>query len=509
VDENTLPKMETHRAQWKTQWGFLLAAIGSAIGLGSIWRFAYICYENGGGAYLIPYFVALVTAGIPLMILEYGIGHHMRGSAPMSFAKIRPHWEWLGWWMVIFVMFGIVMYYAVVVAWCVCYIGFSFNLAWGADPNRFFFHQFLGATTGPLEMGDVRSPILLGLLIVWIVNWVIVFFGVEKGIERANKIFMPLLFVLILILVGWVWFLPGAKEGIIRYLKPDFSRLANPKVWIDAYSQMFFTLSLGFGIMVTYASYLPKKADINFNASMTVLVDTIVSVVAGLAVFGTLGYMTAQVNKPFEQVVQHGIGLAFVAYPQAIGLLPSFPRLFGVLFFLTLTVAGIASTISILESFSAAVIDKFHYSRKTVVTVLSVVGFLGGIVFATGGGFAWLDIVDHFLNHYGLFAACTLQCILVGWVYGASRLREHVNPISVFRVGRLFDFSIRYLIPAVLFFLFVNDLIQDIRQPYGGYSWIAIILIGRDWLLMTLIAALLVAMRPWRNPSKLDISHPV
>jgi NSS family neurotransmitter:Na+ symporter len=319
---------------------------------------------------------------------------------------------------------------------------------------------------------------------------------------------MPLLFVLILILVGWVWFLPGAKEGIIRYLKPDFSRLFEPKVWIDAYSQIFFTLSLGFGIMVTYASYLPRKADINFNASMTTVIDTVVSLVAGLAVFGTLGYMSAQVNKPFEQVVQHGIGLAFVAYPEAISLLPGFPRLFGVLFFLTLIVAGVASAISILEAFSAAVIDKFHYPRKAVVTVLSILGFLGGIVFATGGGFSWLDIVDHFLSHYGLFASCILQCILVGWLYGANHLREHVNSISVFRVGRLFNFFIRYFVPAVLFFLFINDLIRDIRQPYGGYSWIALILIGRDWLILTLIAALMVAMRPWRNPSKPDISHP-
>ncbi len=503
--------MEAHRAQWKTQWGFLLAAIGSAIGLGSIWRFAYICYENGGGAYLIPYFVALVTAGIPLMILEYGIGHQMRGSAPMSFAKIRPHWEWLGWWMVIFVMFGIAMYYAVIISWCACYISFSFNLAWGADPNSFFFKQFLGVTTSPLEMGDVRSPILLGLLIVWLVNWVIVFFGVEHGIERANKIFMPLLFVLILVLVGWVWFLPGAKEGIIRYLKPDFSRLAGAKVWIDAYSQIFFTLSLGFGIMVTYASYLPRKADINFNASMACLVDTVISLIAGLAVFGTLGYMAAQTNKPFEQVVKHGIGLAFVAYPQAISLLPGFSRLFGVLFFLTLMIAGIASTISILEAFTASVIDKFHYPRKAVVTVLSILGFLGGIVFATGGGFAWLDIVDHFLSNYGLFASCILQCVLVGWIYGANRLREHVNSISYFRIGRLFNFSIRYLVPGVLIFLLISLLIQDIRKPYGpegGYSWIALILIGRDWLILTLIAALMVAMRPWRNPSKLDMSHP-
>ncbi|MBI3020886.1 MAG: sodium-dependent transporter [Candidatus Omnitrophica bacterium] len=492
--------MVPHRAQWTTQWGFLLAAIGSAIGLGSIWRFAYVCYENGGGAYLIPYGVALVTAGVPLMILEYGIGHRMRGSAPMSFAKLNPHWEWLGWWMVIFVMFGIVLYYAVVIAWCVCYLGFSTTLAWGADPNHFFFQTFLGVTPGPHVVGDIRSPILLALVLVWVVNWLIVFFGVEHGIEKANKIFMPLLMLLILALVAWTATLPGAMEGMLRYWRPDFSKLANPKVWIDAYSQIFFTLSLGFGIMVAYASYLPRKADITSDAWMTCLVDTAVSLVAGLAVFGTLGYMAAKTGKPFEEVVQHGIGLAFVAYPQAISLLPSFQQLFGVLFFLMLTVAGIASSISILEAFSAAVIDKFHYPRRAVVTVLSIVGFLGGIIFATGGGLAWLDIVDHFLSHYGLFVACILQCLLVGWVYGARHLREHVNAVSRVQVGRLLDVAIRYLIPGVLAILFVSDFLTDIRQPYGGYPWLAQLLIGRDWLLVTLIVALFVAGRRWRRP---------
>lgn len=498
--EPTPEMMEPHRAQWKSQWGFLSAAIGSAIGLGSIWRFSYIVYENGGGAYLIPYFVALITAGIPLMILEYGIGHRMRGSAPMSFAKVSPHWEWLGWWMVIFVMFGIELYYAVVIAWCVSYLGFSLNLAWGADPNGFFFQQFLGVTAGPHVIGDVRSTILYALILVWLVNWLVVFFGVEHGIETANKIFMPLLFILIFVLVGWTATLPGAKDGIIRYLKPDFARLGDPKVWIDAYSQIFFTLSLGFGIMVAYASYLPRRADINFNATITSLVDTLVSLVAGLAVFGTLGYMAAQTSKPFEEIVKHGIGLAFVAYPQAIGLLPNFSRLFGVLFFLTLAIAGMASSISILEAFSAAVIDKFHYSRKAVVTALSVLGFLGGIIFTTGGGLAWLDIVDHFLSHYALFLACILQCILVGWIYGISHLREHVNSVSLFSVGRLFDISIKYLIPLVLAVLLFNDLMTDIGRPYGGYPWISLLLIGRDWLIVTLIAALIIAMRPWHKP---------
>jgi len=493
--------MEPHRAQWKTQTGFLLAAVGSAIGLGSIWRFAYVCYENGGGAYLIPYAVALVTAGIPLMILEYGIGHRMRGSAPMAFAKISPGWEWLGWWTVIFVMFGIVFYYAVVIAWCVCFLVFALSLAWGADPDAFFFQQFLGMTLGPQELGDVRLPILAGLVVVWFIQWGIVFFGVERGVERANKVFMPLLFLLTAVLVVWTAVLPGAGEGLARYLfRPDFSRLADPKVWVAAYAQIFFTLSLGFGIMVAYASYLPRKSDINTNAAITCLVDTAYSLFAGLAVFGTLGYMAHATGRPFEAVVQKSIGLAFVAYPQAISLLPTFARLFGALFFLALIVAGIASAISILEAFTAAVIDKFHYPRKPVVSALSVAGFLGGVIFTTGGGMHWLDIVDHFLSEYGLFIACILQCLLVGWVYRASRLREYVNELSLWKVGPWWDWCVRYLIPAVLLFLLASGLVKEFTEPYyGHYPLLTLVLIGWGWLAATLIVALFVAMRRWRR----------
>ncbi|HWP24313.1 MAG TPA: sodium-dependent transporter [Candidatus Binatia bacterium] len=500
MDEITRAASEP-RAQWRSRWGFLASAIGSAVGLGSIWRFAYVVYENGGGAYLIPYFVALATAGIPLMILEYGIGHKMRGSAPLSFAKVKRSWEWLGWWMVMFVMFGINAYYAVVIAWCASYLVFSFQLAWGSDPNAFFFQEFLGAGGESGWAGAIQSPILTALALVWFVNWSVTFFGIEKGVERANKIFMPLLLVLIVILVGWTWTLPGAaREGVARYLTPDFSRLAEPKVWIDAYSQIFFTLSLGFGIMVTYASYLPGDADLNVDAWVTNLVDTAISLLAGLAVFGTLGYMSAQTGKPFEQIVTHGIGLAFVAYPQAIALLPSFPELFGALFFLTLTVAGIASSISILEAFNAAVTDKFQIPRQTTVTMLSGLGFLTGIVFTTRNGLAWLDIVDHFLSHYGLFLACILQCVLVGWIAPIADLRDHVDRVSSVKIGRIFDFSIKYLIPGVLMVLLLNDLLADVRRPYGGYPWIMLLLVGAGWLAVTFVIALWIARRPWRRP---------
>ncbi|MDD5070160.1 MAG: sodium-dependent transporter, partial [Candidatus Omnitrophica bacterium] len=232
-----------HRPQWKTHIGFLLAAVGSAIGLGNIWRFPYLCYKNGGGAFLIPYFVALLIVGIPLMILEIGLGHKMKGSSPASFSAVSPKCEWLGWWQVIFVMFGIVLYYSVVIAWCLNYFSFSTDLAWGPSPKSFFFEKFLMVSDSPFEIGQLRTPIFVSLLVVWFFNWIIVFKGVQKGLERANKLFMPLLFVLMAIIVVWSVRLPGAKDGLLVYLSPDFSRLKDPTVWIDAFGQIFFTLS--------------------------------------------------------------------------------------------------------------------------------------------------------------------------------------------------------------------------------------------------------------------------
>jgi len=174
------------RAQWKTRTGFLLAAIGSAIGLGNIWRFPYMAYDNGGGAFLIPYLVALLTAGIPLMILEYGIGHKNRGSAPLAYARVSRRFEWVGWWAVMSVMFGIVLYYNVIISWCLNYFVYSFDVSWGNDPDAFFYTSFLKLGDGPWPPGDIRGSILFGLVIIWFVDWIIVFRGIQKGIELAN-----------------------------------------------------------------------------------------------------------------------------------------------------------------------------------------------------------------------------------------------------------------------------------------------------------------------------------
>ncbi|MGR9052877.1 MAG: sodium-dependent transporter, partial [Gammaproteobacteria bacterium] len=429
------------REQWNSQFGFIMAAVGSAIGLGNIWRFSYLAYEHGGGAFLIPYVTALVTAGIPLLILEYGIGHERVGSAPLAYRKISRRWEWLGWWSVIFVMFGIELYYSVIIAWCVNYFGLSFDLSWGDDPNAYFFQEFLRVSNSPAELGEVRTPILFSLVVTWLISWLVVYRGVQKGIELANKIMMPLLLVLTVILVAWSLQLEGAWAGVKVYITPDFSKLSRPQVWIDAYSQIFFTLSLGFGIMIAYASYLPERTNITRNAVLIALLNSGYSLLTGFGVFAVLGFMAQSQGKDIAEVVTQSIGLAFVAYPKAIGLMPG-GNFFGAMFFLCLTVAGLSSAVSIVEAFVSALIDKFSLDRKLLVTFVSFFGLLGGIVFTTQAGLLWLDIVDHFITHYGLVTVGILECLVIGWAFDLSLLRQHINRISSIRLGVVWSFLI-------------------------------------------------------------------
>jgi neurotransmitter:Na+ symporter, NSS family len=489
------------REVWGSQFGFVLAAIGSAIGLGNIWRFSYLAYDNGGGAFLVPYFIALFTAGIPLMILEFGIGHQHIASAPMAFARIHRRWEWLGWWAVTFVMFGIVLYYAVVISWCLNYLIFSLSLSWGEDPNAFFFHSFLGMSKGPGDIGTIRIPILAGLGVVWVLNWAIVYQGVRRGIEWANKIFMPLLFFLTAVLIIWAVTLDGAGIGIRAYLTPDFSVLARPKVWIDAFSQIFFTLSLGFGIMIAYASYLPRRANLTRNAFITALINCGFSVLAGFSVFSVLGYMSLQSQTPIEKVVSQSIGLAFVAYPKAIGLLPG-GSVFGVLFFASLVVAGLSSSVSIVEAFASAAVDRFGWDRRRVVSTISVLGFLGGLVFTSQGGLFWLDIVDHFLTHFGLVVVGLLEALLAGWLIRIEPLRKHINAVSDLQLGVWWTVLIKYFVPGVLIVILGGDLIHDAGSPYENYSWKALVFIGADWLVITLLIALVLSGMPGRQHFK-------
>ncbi|WP_066634507.1 sodium-dependent transporter [Desulfolucanica intricata] len=486
------------REQWGTRVGFILAAVGSAIGLGNIWRFPYMAYDNGGGAFLIPYFFALLTAGIPIMILEFGLGHKYKGSAPLTFAQINPKWEILGWWQVM-VSFVIAVYYVIIIAWSFSYIGFSFNQAWGGDPTGFFIGNFLGLTDNPLNLGGLNSKVLIPLLIVWLINFVILFTGVKNGIEKANKVMMPLLFFIMIIIAIRGVTLPGAAEGLNYLFQPDFSKILNYKVWVAAYGQIFFTLSIAFAIMISYSSYLPPKSDIVNNGFMTALINCGFSLLAGLAVFGILGYMAQAQGVPFDKVVDKGIFLAFATFPQAISELPVLQGVFGALFFLSLFFAGLTSAISINEAVISGLIDKFNSSRKKITTIYCLVASTLSLIFATGAGLYILDIVDHFINNFGIVFGGLVEVILLSWFFKLDTVKKHINPISDFTVGNWWNFTLKVVTPIVLGYMAVQNLLGDIRVPYGGYTNSALLIMGWSLLAAVLVGAFILNSIKWKD----------
>ncbi|MBI2343277.1 MAG: sodium-dependent transporter [Deltaproteobacteria bacterium] len=494
------------REQWKTRTGFLCAAIGCAVGLGNIWRFPYVAYTSGGGTFFIPYFIALLLVGLPLMIMEHGLGHREQGSAPLAFARVHPGWEWLGWWAVIFTAFAIACYYNVVLSWCLNYLAFGANLAWGSDPNTFFFEQFLQKTDGPFSFGSINPRIFIGLACIWAINWYILRRGITRGIELAGRICMPLLFVLILFLVGWSLTLPGASLGIKAYLTPDFSRLWDPTIWRNAFGHIFFSLSLGYGMMIAYGSYLPQKTNLKANAIIVGIANSAVEVIAAFAVFSLLGFMALRAGKPVSEVVSQSIGLSFVAYPEAINQLPGGQHFFAFLFFIALLIAGITSSIAMGEAFIASAQDKFSWSRKRIVDGTCLVGFLLGILFTTGSGLYWLDLVDHFINQFGVIAVALLQCLLVTRVLGKETFIAYVNAHSSHPVGWPVAFGLTIFTPTMMTILLGVGVYEEIQTPYGGYPIPAILAIGGGWLLATLLVAFYFSRRPWQT-TRLDTVH--
>lgn len=259
--------------------------------------------------------------------------------------------------------------------------------------------------------------------------------------------------------------------------QPDFSRLTDPSVWSAAYGQMFFTLSVGFAIMLAYSSYLPEKSDISNNAVMTVLINCGFSILAGVLIFSVLGYMAQEQGKPLTEVVSAGVGLAFVTIPAAINLLPA-PYILGPLFFLALVVAGFSSHISIMESVTSAFIDKLKWSRRKAASIVCGTGLLVSLAFATNGGLLLLDLVDYFINNIALLSSCLIELVLVGWLFKVADIRKHANAVSELTIGVWFDLCIRFLSPIIIAIILANKIIATLTDGYGGYSMSDLLTLG-------------------------------
>lgn len=491
------------REQWGSRAGFILAAVGSAIGLGNIWRFPYMAYENGGGAFFIPYLFAMLTAGIPFMIMEFTLGHKLRSAAPRAFAKLGGKYEWLGWFQV-FIAAVIAVYYVAVIGWAISYLGFSFKQSWGSDTNTFFFSEYLKlGEHSPSQLGGFQLHIAIPMMIAWAITFAAIYSGVKGGIERASKIMMPLLFIMVLGLITRVVFLPGALDGLNYLFQPDFSKILDAKVWSAAYGQIFFTLSVGFAIMIAYSSYLPSKSDINNNAFMTVLINCGFSITAGVLIFAVLGYMAQEQAKPLTEVVSAGVGLAFVTIPAAINLLPA-PYILGPLFFLALVVAGLSSHISIIEAVTSAVIDKLNWSRKKAAIVVCGTGFIVSMAFATNGGLLLLDLVDYFINNVALLSSCLLELLIVGWLVKIADIRQYANSISDFTIGKWFELCIRFISPIMLAIILVTNLYKTLAEGYGGYDMSDLLTLGWGLVGMMIVVSIIINLAS-KSPNQQEV----
>lgn len=477
--------MADGRERWGRRADFIFASIGSAIGLGNVWRFPYITYANGGGAFLIPYFVALLTAGIPLVILEFALGRTYQGGAPAAFSRIKKGLEWIG-WLALFAVMLIFFYYSVIMAWSFDYIWHSIKLSWGTNAKDFFYHQFLQKSSGPGILGSLRWPIVIGLFITWLWSFQYLRHG-TKGIgkEIYITVILPWLILIVMVIRGIT--LPGAINGLNYYLAPNFKALLSPSPWLAAYGQVFFSLSLGMGTLIIYSSYLPKKSDITNSAFIVSLADAGTAFFAGFAVFSGLGYLAFMKGVGVTHVVESGFGLAFITYPTVIKLMPFGAPVFGVLFFLLLATLAIDSQISQVEPFVAGFIDKWNFSRKKVLPIVVVIGFLVGLIFCTQGGYHWIDIVDFFTLTFGITFVGLMEAVIVGYVVKPKNLRNYINEVSEIHLGKWWDVCIMVITPIILGISFILGFIKVVRKGYGGYPvWVNYVGFGLLFLIFAL-----------------------
>ncbi|MCD1285370.1 MAG: sodium-dependent transporter [Brevibacterium sp.] len=484
------------REVFATRGAFIFAAIGSAVGLGNIWRFPYVTYDNGGGAFIIPYLVALLTAGIPLLFFDYAMGHRSRGSAPLAFRMATKVAEPIGWFQT-GVAFVIGIYYAAIIGWAGCYMFFSLNQAWGDDATSFFTGDFLHAADPGVSFQFVPG-ILIPIIIVWVITLGILLLGVQNGIAGFSKIFIPLLVILFVALVIRALFLPGAAEGLNALFTPDFAALADPAVWIAAYGQIFFSLSIAFGIMITYASYLKKKTNLTGSGLVVAFSNSAFEILAGIGVFAALGFMAAAQGSQVADVADSGIGLAFMAFPTLISEMPG-GGLFGFAFFACLVFAGLTSLISIVQVPIQALREKFRIGNKaSIILVGGVMAIISILLMPTVTGLYVLDTIDAWANNLGIVGAAVVGLIVVGWfARKLPVLRNHLNAISSFKVGWFWMIILGGVTTLVLAYMLIHQIILYATEGYEEYPTSVTGVFGWGMIGLLIVVSIVLSLIKW------------
>ena len=349
------------------------------------------------------------------------------------------------------------------------------------------------------------------LLILWLVVLAIMATGVEKGITRASWVFMPMLAVMFIALVIVALTLDGASTGLDALFTPAWNALGNYQVWMAAYGQIFFSLSVGFGIMVTYASYLKPKSDLTGSGLVVGFANSSFEILAGLGVFAALGFMATTSGKPVSEVAGSGIGLAFIAFPQIISQAGAVGPIMGVLFFVSLVFAGITSMISLLEVVIAAFREKTGMHRVAATWVVGGVTAVASIIlFPTTTGLNLLDVTDHFINNIGIVGVALLACLVITWALRKLPvLRDHLNEYSSFKVNKVWMALVGVVAPLVLLGLWITEIATVSSKGYGGMPGNFVGIFGWGMSILVVVLAIVLSLIPWPNRSAIhhELTH--
>ena len=436
--------------------GVIMAAAGSAIGLGNIWKFPYETGENGGGAFLIVYLLCVLLFGMPLLMTEFLIGRKAGKSTFSAFREISGsnRWQWLG-WLSSFTVFILLGFYFVVTGWCFNYLYEAiFNSYIGMGTDELLNH-FTAITSNPLRMSFCSIiPIFLTAAVLW--------FGVTQGIERLSKILMPLLIVMMIVMAGRVMMLDGSNIGMRFLFEVDFSKIT-PQIFMEAAGQCFFSLSIGLGLLITYGAYMPKDQDVSMTSFQVLFLDTLVALLAGVIIFPAVfafGFNPAE-----------GPQLVFVVLPAVMQHM-SFVWFSGVFFFSLLCIAAITSTISLMEVVVAAITEFTHGKMNRHKSVLITAGLMSllAVIYVLSMTNTWpalrffdkdlFQIVDDLVTIFLMPLSALCMSLFVGWFMPAKDI--DVVPYSKNRFKKwsrpIFVFLLRWFVPIAILLVFLNGL---------------------------------------------------
>ncbi|CAH1772993.1 unnamed protein product [Owenia fusiformis] len=525
------PKNREERDHWGHKMEYFFACLGYAVGMGNIWRFPYFCYRNGGGAFLIPYLLALVVFGIPVLFLEMALGQYASLGMITVWKKICPLFTGVG-YTVILVLVMISMYYNVLIAYALFYLFASItdNIPWSRCDNKwntefcittkpgeaqyngsvtsvlvnatkavgynasemlttmspnatgkpklktpteeFFERHLLQVTGGISEVGVVQWPLVVCL----IVSWVVIFFCLWKGVKSMGKAVyftagFPYVVLTILLVRGVT--LPGSMDGIIYYLKPEWSKLSQPQVWGEACVQIFLSLALGTGGWVTLSSYNKYSNNCRRDAIIVAIANSVTSLYAGFVIFSVLGFMAYKKGVNVADVADVGPGLAFVAYPEGLAMMPGAP-FWSICFFVTMFTVGLDSLFTQVETIICALVDEFpklKEKRKIVTLVFCVILMLLGIPLVTQGGIYIVTLMDWYVPLFSLAFISLTEILVLNFFYGYKKFGEDIKTMIGFGPN-YYDLFCWLIATPILLLLIVIFIAVNYKAPYyGDYSF--------------------------------------